>query len=672
MTVPKENLKSELPLVQRDPYLQPFEPVIRRRLQLAQATEKRLTLGKTSLADFASGHEFFGLHRLPSGSWVIREWAPHATAVSLIGDFNQWKATPAFAFTRASSAGVWELQLPGDALKHGDLFKLLVAWPGGWAERIPSYVRRAVQDEHTKIFSAQVWWPEQPYIWKHGAFKRSADAPRVYEAHVGMAQPEARLGTYREFEEKILPRVVAAGYNTLQLMAIQEHPYYGSFGYHVSNYFAASSRFGTPEELKSLIDAAHGAGLAVIMDLVHSHSVRNETEGLSRFDGTLTQYFHEGARGDHVAWDSRCFNYGKTEVLHFLLSNCRFWLDEYKFDGYRFDGVTSMLYYDHGLGKAFTCYDDYYGPNVDDDAVAYLSLANQVIHAVRPDAMTIAEDVSGMPGLGTPVEKGGIGFDFRLAMGTPDHWIKLIKEVPDEQWHVGNLYYELTNRRQDEKTISYAESHDQALVGDKTIIFRLIDADMYTAMSVAQPNLRVERGLALHKMIRLITLTTAGHGYLNFMGNEFGHPEWIDFPREGNHWSYHYARRQWNLRDDPNLRYRFLAEFDKAMMGLCRDHKLIETPGPHFLHEHISDQVLAFERAGLVFIFNFNPAKSFTDYPIPVPPGDYRLLVDSDATGFGGFGRLAPWGEYGGTKGSILTYLPSRTVLVLSTRPKAP
>jgi 1,4-alpha-glucan branching enzyme len=173
-------------------------------------------------------------------------------------------------------------------------------------------------------------------------------------------------------------------------------------------------------------------------------------------------------------------------------------------------------------------------------------------------------------------------------------------------------------------------------------------------------------------MIRLITLTTAGHGYLNFMGNEFGHPEWIDFPREGNHWSYHYARRQWNLRDDPNLRYRFLAEFDKAMMGLCRDHKLIETPGPHFLHEHISDQVLAFERAGLVFIFNFNPAKSFTDYPIPVPPGDYRLLVDSDATGFGGFGRLAPWGEYGGTKGSILTYLPSRTVLVLSTRPKAP
>lgn len=674
MTDDSTRMAPAIPLVQRDPYLQPFESVIRRRLQLIRETEKRLTLDKMSLADFAAGHEFFGLHRLPDGQWIIREWAPNATSISLIGDFNQWRVTPEFAFKRLSAGGVWELHLQGNALKHGDLFKLNVAWPGGWAERIPAYVRRTIQDQHTKIFSAQVWWPEQPYSWKHDPFTRSIEAPRIYEAHVGMAQEEGRLGTYREFEEKILPRIVDAGYNTLQLMAIQEHPYYGSFGYHVSNYFAASSRFGTPEDLKSLIDAAHGSGMAVIMDLVHSHSVRNEIEGLSRFDGTLTQYFHEGARGDHFAWDSRCFNYGKTEVLHFLLSNCRFWLDEYRFDGYRFDGVTSMLYYDHGLGKAFTCYADYFDGNTDEDAVAYLALANKVIHTVRPDAMTIAEDVSGMPGLAAAAECGGIGFDFRLAMGTPDYWIKLIKEVPDENWPVNNIYYELTNRRQDEKTISYAESHDQALVGDKTIIFRLIDADMYDSMSVFRENLRVDRGIALHKMIRLITLATAGQGYLNFMGNEFGHPEWIDFPREGNHWSYHYARRQWNLRDDPNLRYRFLAEFDRAMMALCQDFKLIETPGPQFLHEHISDQVLAFERAGLVFLFNFNPLRSFTDYAIPVRPGCYRLLLDSDSVSYGGFGRLAPGGEYfsdtaslpdGSVRNTIHTYLPARTVLVL-------
>ncbi len=665
---------ANLPLVGGDPFLKPYATVIQRRLDHIRHTEHRLTQGAMPLQDFAAGHEYFGLHRDQDGTWVLREWAPNACAIALIGDFNQWKPGPDCYFLRLGDSGVWELRLPSDRLKHQDLFKLLVSWPGGSGERLPAYVRRAVQDENTKIFSAQVWWPAEPFAWKHDRV-RGSEAPRIYEAHVGMAQNEPRLGSYREFQDTILPRVVEAGYNTLQLMAIQEHPYYGSFGYHVSNFFAASSRFGTPEELKALVDAAHGVGLTVIMDLVHSHSVRNELEGLSRLDGTLYQYFHGGSRGDHVAWDSRCFDYGKTEVLHFLLSNCRFWLDEYRFDGYRFDGITSMLYHDHGLGKAFTNYDEYFGPNVDDDAFAYLALANQVIHAVRPDAITVAEDMSGMPGLGSQVKAGGLGFDYRLAMGTPDYWIKLIKEIPDENWNVGTLYYELTNRRQDEKTISYSESHDQALVGDKTIIFRLIDADMYTAMNVFGSNLRVDRGIALHKMIRLVTLATAGHGYLNFMGNEFGHPEWIDFPRSGNNWSYHYARRQWNLRDDPNLRYRFLAEFDKAMMGLCRQFRLLETPGPHFLHEHISDQTLAFERAGLIFLFNFNPQKSFTDYSIPVGRGKFRSVLDSDAAEFGGFGRLTPWQEYVGMNDHVSVYLPSRTVLVLApvtgaTRPR--
>ena len=673
----KRAVKTEVPLalVQRDPYLKPFEAVIRRRIELTGRTEQRLTQGQTRLEDFAFGHEYFGLRREPDGMWILREWAPQASGITLIGDFNQWQPSEAYAFRLLGTEGVWELRLPPDRMKHGDLFKLLVSWPGGSGERIPAYVRRAVQDDHTKIFSAQVWWPETPYRWKHPGFRRGNAAPRIYEAHVGMAQEEGRVGSYQQFEEKILPRIVAAGYNTLQLMAIQEHPYYGSFGYHVSNYFAASSRFGTPEELKSLIDAAHGAGLAVIMDIVHSHCVRNEVEGLSRFDGTLSQYFHEGERGNHVAWDSRCFNYGKTEVLHFLLSNCRFWLDEYHFDGYRFDGVTSMLYHDHGLGKAFSSYEDYFGPNVDDDAYAYLALANKVIHHVRPDALTIAEDMSGMPGLGAAVAEGGLGFDFRLGMGIPDYWIKLIKEVADENWHVGNLYYELTNRRQDEKTISYAESHDQALVGDKTLIFRLIDAEMYTSMNIFSQNLTVDRGIALHKMIRLITLVTAGHGYLNFMGNEFGHPEWIDFPRQGNNWSYHYARRQWHLRDDTNLRYRHLAEFDKAMMELSHTHHLLETPGPHFIFEHVSDHVLGMERGGLIFLFNFHPERSFTDYPVPLFPGKYRAVLDSDSAPFGGFGRIVPWVDYftrpqarpdGTTCDAIQVYLPARTVLVLA------
>ena len=493
----------------------------------------------------------------------------------------------------------------------------------------------------------------------------------MYEAHVGMAQDREGVGSFREFRENILPRIVAAGYNTLQLMAIQEHPYYGSFGYHVSSFFAASSRFGPPEELKDLIDAAHGSGLMVLMDLVHSHAVSNENEGLGCFDGTDFQFFHEGEKGRHEAWDSRCFDYGKPQVLHFLLSNCRFWLDEYRVDGFRFDGVTSMLYTHHGLSKAFTAYDDYFDGSVDEAALTYLALANQVIHEVHPGAVTIAEDVSGMPGLGVPLEEGGAGFDYRFAMGVPDQWIRLTKEVRDEDWPMGHLWFELNNRRSDEKSISYVESHDQALVGDQSLMFRLLGSDMYGHMQALDSNLNVARGMALHKMIRLITFATAGHGYLNFMGNEFGHPEWIDFPREGNGWSYKYARRQWHLVDDPNLKYRFLGGFDREMIRLARENGLFHAAWPYLLHEHNGDKVIAFHRAGLLFVFNFHPETSYVDYGIQAPPGKYRMLFDSDEVRFGGGGRLMPGQEHfslpdgEGTAHRLYLYLPTRTALVL-------
>ena len=456
-------------------------------------------------------------------------------------------------------------------------------------------------------------------------------------------------------------------------MAIQEHPYYGSFGYQVSSFFAASSRFGTPEDLKELIDHAHSLGLAVIMDLVHSHAASNEVEGLSRFDGTPYQYFHNGPRGFHQAWDSRCFDYGKPEVLHFLLSNCRFWLEEYRFDGFRFDGITSMLYLDHGLGRPFTSYEHYFNNNVDMEALTYLSLANQLIHDVHPNAITIAEDMSGMPGLAMPQNKGGMGFDFRLAMGLPDYWIKLVKDCKDEDWPTGNLWFELTNRRKDEKTIGYAESHDQAMVGDKTLIFRLIDSDMYTCMHVHDQNLRVDRGMALHKLIRFITLATAGHGYLNFMGNEFGHPEWIDFPREGNNWSYHYARRQWHLADSPDLKYRFLAAFDRDMISWAGKVHLLDHSGIRLIYEYNDDKILVFERAGLVFAFNFHPGRSYADYCFEITPGKYKMIFNTDALEYGGHGRLSRGQTHftmtdtasGQMKHMICLYLPSRTALVL-------
>lgn len=635
--VAKKTAVKHIGLVKNDAYLQPYEDAIRGRHDHALWKLNVLTNnGKTKLTDFANGHKYYGLHKTTRG-WVFREWAPNATAIYLVGDFNNWEENDKYKAKRIDEAGNWELKLPTKAMKHGDLFKMHVYWNGGMGERIPAWATRVVQDEETKIFSAQVWNPE-PYEWKKKTFKPNKSPLLIYECHIGMSQDAEKVGTYNEFRENVLPRVKADGYNCIQIMAIQEHPYYGSFGYHVSSFFAASSRFGTPEELKALIDQAHKDGITVIMDIVHSHAVKNETEGLGNLAGDPNQYFYPGERHEHPAWDSLCFDYGKDEVMHFLLSNCKYWMEEFHFDGFRFDGVTSMLYYSHGLGEAFCNYGDYFNGHQDDNAICYLTLANLLIHEVNPQAITIAEEVSGMPGLAAKFKDGGYGFDYRMAMNIPDFWIKTIKELPDEAWKPSSIFWETTNRRSDEKTISYCESHDQALVGDKTIIFRLIDADMYWHFRRGDENDRVHRGIALHKMISLVTASTINGGYLNFMGNEFGHPEWIDFPREGNGWSHKYARRQWNLVDNPDLDYKFLGDFDHDMLQTLKLEKNFQkTPVQEIWHND-GDQILAYMRGDLIFVFNFSPTRSFTDYGFLVPTGSYDVVLNTDAKKFGGNG----------------------------------
>jgi 1,4-alpha-glucan branching enzyme len=654
-----------------DPWLKPFISIIDDRISRCHLKEKHLT-GNKSLCDFALGHHYYGLHRA-GDSWVFREWAPNATEIFITGGFTGWKETYEYRMIRINQHGDWEITLPQSAMKHGDLFKLSVHWEGGQGERIPSYATRVVQDDTTKIFSAQAWSPAEPYKWQINDFKPESTTPVIYETHVGMATQEEKTGTYREFTENVIPIITRAGYNTVQLMAVQEHPFYGSFGYHVSSFFAASSRFGTPEELKELIDTAHKYGLRVIMDLVHSHSVKNTNEGLGLFDGTPGQYFHTNERRNHIAWDSLCFDYGKDNVIHFLLSNCRFWLEEYKFDGFRFDGITSMIYYDHGLGKNFTSYKEYFDGGQDVDALVYLYLANKMIHEFKAGALTIAEEMSGMPGLAAETTKKGYGFDYRLSMGVPDFWIKLVKDVVDEHWDMGKLMYELTQHRPEEKIISYCESHDQALVGDKTLIFRMIDAEMYTGMNKWHHSLTIDRGIALHKMIRLITFSTSSGGYLNFMGNEFGHPEWIDFPREGNNWSYKYARRQWHLVENKDLKYHYLANFDQQMIKLHSDFKVLDIPSAFRIYENNNDKVVAFSRGDLLFVFNFHPQLSFTDYGIPVK-GKYKIVLDTDDPAFGGFNRVDRSTIYTSYKKAerhalnvpfyLYLYLPSRTALV--------
>lgn len=666
----------QLKIVKNDEWLSPYEQAIQGRHDHALYKMNELA-GKGTLSDFADGYLYFGLHRTPR-QWVLREWAPNATEIYLIGTFNDWKELPEFAFKRIEGTGNWELKLSSKVLKHLDLYKLSIHWNGGQGERVPAWAQRVVQDEDTKIFSAQVWSPEKAYEWKKVNFRPKRGPLFIYECHIGMAQDAEKVGTYNEFRENVLPRVIADGYNCIQIMAIAEHPYYGSFGYHVSSFFAPSSRFGTPDELKQLVDAAHEAGISVIMDLVHSHAVKNEVEGLGNYAGDPDQFFYPAPRREHSAWDSLCFDYGKNEVIHFLLSNCKYWLSEYHFDGFRFDGVTSMLYYSHGLGECFSGYGDYFNGHQDDNAICYLTLANQLIHEVNPNAITIAEEVSGMPGLAAPFADGGYGFDYRMAMNIPDYWIKTIKERRDEDWHPSSILWELTNRRADEKTISYCESHDQALVGDKTLIFRLIDADMYWHFQKGDENGAVHRGIALHKMIRLVTASTINGGYLNFMGNEFGHPEWIDFPREGNGWSYKYARRQWNLVDNHNLCYHYLGDFDNDMVHLLRKSMadIRRFPVQEIWHDD-GDQILAYMRGSLVFVFNFSPNRSYEGYGFRVPEGEYEVVLNTDAKAYGGNGLADDSVKHltnfdpllaRDHKGWLKLYIPARSAVVLKKR----
>ncbi len=665
------------PGIFNDPGLLAFADVISsRRVHSLSLKETIKKINHGSLSSFANYHNFFGLHFEPEkDSWIFREWAPNADEIFIVSDKTLWLKHDDFRLEKRENH-VFAKRFSRKIFSHGELFRLKIVWSGGEGDRIPTAARRVVQDYGTDIFNAQVWYPEKQYRWEVKKFFPTKESLLIYETHVGMALEDGRVGTYAEFENHILPQIIDAGYNAMQIMAIQEHPYYGSFGYHVANFFAPSSRFGTPEELKSLIDTAHKAGISVFMDIIHSHAVINEVEGLSKFDGTYYQFFHNGTKGYHQQWDSRCFDYKKHEVLNFLLSNLKYWIEEFKVDGFRFDGITSMIFKDHGLGRAFASYGDYYTDNVDADALSFLYLANTLVHEIKPDFITIAEDVSGYPGLAGPISKGGTGFDYRYAMGIADFWIKLLKEFQDEQWPLGRLWYELTTKREEEKTISYAESHDQALVGDQTIMMRLMGEDIYNSMQKGNQNIKAFRGVALHKMIRLITIATAGSGYLNFMGNEFGHPEWVDFPSQKNSFSYHYARRQWSLKYDKDLYFSGLFEFDKKIINFVKIQDLFSSTNVNLLHLHEDDKVIAFERKNLIFAFNFHPEKSFSDYMFDTSPGEYKMLINTDDIEFGGQGRLKNSQTHFtiydpvkfGKQNLLSLYLPNRTAIILQLR----
>ncbi|TGE34940.1 1,4-alpha-glucan-branching enzyme [Desulfosporosinus fructosivorans] len=663
---------TELKILAIDPYLKPFEKDLQLRMDRYSSHKKTLLGQYLDFKSFANGHLFYGFHLVKEG-WYYREWAPGAEELHLMGDFNGWN--PETHPLKRKEHGNWEVFIEGrDTLKHTSFVKVRVKANGKERDRLPLYIKRTVQNPETHDFVGQIWNPEKQFMWHDTKFRVDHTSPLfIYELHIGMAQEKEGIGSFKEFTDTILPRIKDAGYNTIQIMAIMQHPYYASFGYQVSNFFAVSSWFGTPDELKELVDTAHSMGIVVLMDLVHSHALDNQMEGIYGFDGTDHQFFHVGSRGNHPAWKTKLFNYGKNEVLHFLLSNLKFWLEEYHFDGFRFDGVTSMAYHHQGLGVNFSDYSKYFSAETDLDALTYLQFANDLIREVRPDAVTIAEDMSGMPGMCLPVKDGGIGFDYRLSMGVPDLWIKTIKERRDENWSMNQIWHELTCHRPQEKTIGYVESHDQALVGDKTLIFRLADQEMYWHMGKNDQNILIKRAIELSKLIKFLTITLAGEGYMNFMGNEFGHPDWIDFPTKENDWSYKYACRHWSLMDNQELSYADLATFDRETIAFLKTNKVMQADDLVNLWTEEKDNILAYKKSGLIFLFNFNPTKSFPDFALPVEEyGEYQVVFNTDEKQFGGQGRIATDYIYQTkllsereNKYGFAIYAPSRTALVL-------
>lgn len=406
----------------RDSYLKPYEHEFRRRYAVYLDYIDKISQGDGSLNEFTKSYEKFGVHVSPDGTVTCLEWAPGAKALYLAGDFNNWDSS-SHPYTRLEF-GKWQLTLPPNAdgsplLRHLSEIKIVVETQSGEkVYRLSPWATYVVQPPENEgyLFKQKIWNPpaSERYTFKHQHAKRPKSL-RIYECHVGIGTNEPRVGSYLEFAQNVIPRVADLGYNAIQVMAIMEHAYYACFGYQVTSYFAASSRFGTPEELKKLIDVAHEKGLYVMLDVVHSHASKNVLDGLNMFDGTDGCYFHSGPRGEHPLWDSRLFNYSEYEVLRFLMSNLRFYMDEYQFDGFRFDGVSSMLYHSRGIDQGFSGhYDDYFGMNVDTEALVYLMLVNDTLHTLNPDCVTIAEEVSGIPACCRPVSEGGIGFDYRL------------------------------------------------------------------------------------------------------------------------------------------------------------------------------------------------------------------------------------------------------------------
>ncbi|CAL5392773.1 unnamed protein product [Camellia sinensis] len=525
------------------------------------------------------------------------------------------------------------------AIPHGSKYRVYFNTPDGPLERIPAWAPYVLPDADGKQAFAVHWEPppECVYKWKH----KHPEAPkslRIYECHIGISGSEPKIASFNDFTEKVLPHVKDAGYNVIQLIGLVEHKDYFTIGYRATNLFAVSSRYGTPDDFKRLVDEAHGLGLLVFLDIVHSYSAADEMVGLSLFDGSNDCYFHTGKRGYHKFWGTRMFKYGDIDVLHFLLSNLNWWVVEYQIDGFQFHSLASMIYTHNGFASFTGDMEEYCNQYVDKDALIYLILANEILHALHPSIITIAEDATLYPGLSEPTSLGGLGFDYFVNLSASEMWSSLLENVPDSDWSMSKIVSTLVgNRHSADKMLLYAENHNQSISGGRSFAEILFGETMEHA---SDKRALLFRGCSLHKMIRLITFTIGGHAYLNFMGNEFGHPKRVEFPMESNNFSFSLANRRWDLLE--NGVHSELLYFDKDMMNMDENERILSRGLPNIHHVNDTTMVTSYSRGPLLFIFNFHPTTSYENYSVGVEEaGEYQVILNTDEKKYGGQALIA-------------------------------
>ena len=560
-------------------------------------------------------------HQGISGA-LFAVWAPSATRVSVIGDFNQWDGRRHMMRNRGSS-GIWELFIPN--LGQDLLYKYEIRTRDDVIlTKADPFAFRFEQRPKT----AAVVHDLDRYVWKDEKWmtEREKSSPlekpmAVYEVHLGSwkrrEDEDNRWLTYREAEEELVPYVKTMGYDYIELLPVSEHPFDGSWGYQVTGYYAVTSRFGTPEEFMSFVDRCHQEGIGVILDWVPAHFPK-DSYALEYFDGTHL-YEHEDPRqGVHRDWDTLIFNYGRNEVKNFLVANALFWLDKYHIDGLRVDAVASMLYLDYSRNEG-DWVPNKYGGRENLDAIDFIKNLNTKIYEHFPGVITIAEESTAWPGVTLPVHLGGLGFMFKWNMGWMHDMLTFISKDPvHRRYHMENLTFALLYAFHENFILPL--SHDEVVHGKASLLSKMPGDDWQKFA-----NLRLLLGYMYGE---------PGKKML-FMGSELG--QWKEWD--------HDQSLEWHLLQYENHQkiQDYVRELNRIYHAEPAMHEIdFSVEGFEWIDFRDSDSsVISFIRRDknnkiLLFVFNFTPVPK-EDYRIGVPSeGFYREILNSDSVNFGG------------------------------------